>query len=273
MKKILTIAFVAMVALLVVTSVAACGDKGCCCSMEGVKHVVANTAQGVTITFTAEKAEAVKALQEKLATCAKGDKGCVCSMEGVKRTVGNTDTGAVVTLTSEKAETVKAIQEKVAACAKGEGKGCAHKGGAMGGAHKGAGCCSMEGVKHVVANTAQGVTITFTAEKAEIVKALQEKMAACGKGEKAHAGCICTMEGVKTTVANSEKGVVVTMTSDKPETVKAIQEKAGACMKGEAKGCGKHAEEKAAVTTEEPKACAKTCAHKSAGCCAKKTAL
>lgn len=116
-------------------------------------------------------------------------------------------------------------------------------------------CGAMQGVKHEIANTADGVTIAFTADKAENVKAIQEKMAVCGKGEMAHKGCICTMEGVKRTVTNTDTGVVVTLSGDKPETVKAIQDKAGACMKGDKKSCSK-----SVTVKEETKGCTKPCA-------------
>jgi hypothetical protein len=139
MKKVSLLVVAILMSLAAIATAATCPKMGCVCMMEGVKREVANTANGVTITLTAEKAETVKALQERLAKCPVGEmkgKGCCAAMEGVKREVKNTENGAIVTLTADKPETVKALQEKVAACGKpmmgkGMGKGCAmHQGGA-----------------------------------------------------------------------------------------------------------------------------------------------
>ena len=108
-------------------------------------------------------------------------------------------------------------------------------------------CAMMKGADVKVANIDNGVTLTITSEKAEQVKALQEKAAACGKscqmhqekksekqGEKSEKACC--MKDVTCKVANIDKGVTITMTSDKPEQVKAIQECAAKCSKGECNG-------------------------------------
>ncbi len=258
MKKVSMLVVTFLMAVMALSASAVCPKGGCVCMMEGVKREVANTATGVTITFTAEKADVVKALQERLAKCPVGEmkgKGCCMAIEGVKREVKNTETGAVVTLTADKPETVKAIQEKAATCGKPMmGKGCMmHKGKACG---AGGPVCMMEGVKREVANTATGVTITFTAEKAEVVKALQERLAKCPVGAMQGKGCCMAIEGVKREVKNTATGAIVTLTSDKPETVKAIQEKAAACGKPMiGKGCPMH---------KMPAGCAKSCMHKSA---------
>ena len=151
MKKVSLLILMVVISLTAIATAATCPKMGCVCMMEGVKREVANTANGVTITLTAEKAGVVKALQEKLAKCPVGAKmgqGCCAAMEGVKREVKNTENGAIVTMTSDKPDTVKALQEKVAACGKpmmgkGMGKGCAmHKmpaGCAKSCMHKGAG--------------------------------------------------------------------------------------------------------------------------------------
>ncbi len=256
MKKVSLLVVTVLTVLAAIATAATCPKKGCVCMMEGVKREVANTANGVTITLTAEKADVVKALQEKLAAClkdAKGCKGCCFAMEGVKHEVKNTDKGAIITLASDKPGTVKALQEKVAACGKEMGKECAMHHGAMCAAK---GCvCMMEGVKREVANTANGVTITLTAEKADVVKALQEKLAACLKDAKGCKGCCFAMEGVKHEVKNTDKGAIITLASDKPGTVKALQEKVAACGKEMGKGCPMH---------KMPPGCAKSCVHKSA---------
>lgn len=258
MKKVSLLVVAILMSLAAIATAATCPKMGCVCKMEGVKREMANTANGVTITFTADKAETVKALQERLAKCPVGEmkgKGCCMAIEGVKREVKNTENGAIVTLTADKPETVKVLQEKAAACGKPMmGKGCAMHKGAMCGAK---GCvCMMEGVKREVANTANGVTITLTAEKADVVKALQGQLAKCPMGAKMGKGCCAAMEGVKREVKNTENGAIVTMTSDKPETVKALQEKVAACGKEMGKGCPMH---------KMPPGCAKSCMHKGAG--------
>jgi len=110
------------------------GEKSGCQMMNNVTKTAANIENGVTLTIVGKTPDAVKAIQEHLASCQKGDK---CKMEGVTREVKNTDNGAVVTMTSADARVVKKLQKKVAKCAAGKcGKHCCSK--------EKAGCCTNE---------------------------------------------------------------------------------------------------------------------------------
>ena len=81
-------------------------------------------------------------------------------------------------------------------------------------------------IKVEVKNVANGVVLTMTADKPEVVKTIQAHFADCGKE-----GHKCGLAAGSAEVKNIANGVVVTMTADKPEAVKAIQDHAANCGK------------------------------------------
>ena len=90
---------------------------------------------------------------------------------------------------------------------------------------------SLKEAKFEITNTATGVmvTATATAEKPEVVKAIQDRVANCGKHE--HGGEAGVCKDAKFEVANTANGATITVTSDKSDVVKAIQEKFAGCAK------------------------------------------
>ena len=101
--------------------------------------------------------------------------------EGVESAIENIDNGVTVTFTTENADQVTELQEFVAKKAEGDAhEGCKHE------------CaCKWEGVTKSYENLDNGVTMTLTAEDAELVTKIQEhgalKMEAAG--EKTECGC------------------------------------------------------------------------------------
>ncbi|MFB3851747.1 MAG: hypothetical protein ACE14Q_07485 [Acidobacteriota bacterium] len=93
--------------------IAATCNPNCCLKAKDVKITATNIEKGVEITYSSENPEAVKMIQEKLASCAETKACKICGMKGVKRVVKNTETGAVMTLTAKKEAKIKELQETV----------------------------------------------------------------------------------------------------------------------------------------------------------------
>lgn len=167
------------------------GAKAGCCSKQGSKEgcdmlmgaemKVENLDNGVKITLTSEKPEALKGLQEHAAKCSAkgGDSGMCLPVKGATVETANLTNGVEIHLTSDKPETVKALQEHAAKCsirhAKGEaGHGCSKMGHARMGHSP-----LLENAKVEVENRADGATITLTSDDPEVVKAIQAHAAEC----------------------------------------------------------------------------------------------
>jgi TusA-related sulfurtransferase len=157
------------------------GEKGKCAPMKDASMKVENLTDGVKITLTSDKPEAVKALQDCATKCsAKGEGGGMClPVKGAKVETVDLTNGVEIHLTSDKPETVKALQEHAARCSarheKGEaGVGCAKMGHGMRG-H----ATPMDGAKVEVKSLPNGATITITSEDPEVVKAIQAHAEGC----------------------------------------------------------------------------------------------
>lgn len=87
-------------------------------------------------------------------------------------------------------------------------------------------------VKVETKNLANGVVVTMTTDKADVVKTLQAHFS---NADKKFADCGLAVKSVD--VKNVENGVVVTMTTDKPEAVKTLQAHFANCVK-DAHACG-----------------------------------
>jgi len=64
-----------------------------------------------------------------------------------------------------------------------------------------------------VTKTSEGLIVTVTSDKPQVVKAIQARLANFGKGCK----------DAKAEVTNTSKGLIITVTSDEPQILKAIQ--------------------------------------------------
>jgi len=87
-------------------------------------------------------------------------------------------------------------------------------------------------VKVEVKNIANGVVLTMTADKPEIVTTIQSHFADCGRDTRACGGASGSME-----VKNVANGVVFTVTADNPEAVKTLQARFANCGK-DGHACG-----------------------------------
>jgi|ETNmetMinimDraft_26_1059896.scaffolds.fasta_scaffold05214_2 phage terminase large subunit-like protein len=146
--------------------------------------------------------------------------------EGVESAIENIDNGVTVTFTTENADQVTELQEFVAKKAEGDAhEGCKHE------------CaCKWEGVTKSYENLDNGVTMTLTAEDAELVTKIQEFIAAKaegghggghhGEGHEAHADgpwAIFHAEGVTRTAENLDNGVKMLFTCGCPHKQEKMQ--------------------------------------------------
>jgi TusA-related sulfurtransferase len=105
--------------------------------------------------------------------------------------------------------------------------------------HNGKDCpMGMKDAKFEVNKIDNGITITITSDKPEVVKQIQEHQANCKK-DCQHNG----MKDAKVEVNNLDNGVSVKITSDNPEVVKQIQEHQANCLKNGNKECAKKCQE------------------------------
>jgi len=101
----------------------------------------------------------------------------------------------------------------------------------------------MKGASMKVANTGNGVRITLTSDKPEVVKALQEHATQCAT-KRAEMGMGFPMTDAAIKATNLDNGVEISLSSNKSEVVTALQEHAAQCAAqrekgGMAQGCGK----------------------------------
>ena len=126
----------------------------------------------------------------------------------------------------------------VMACGNGPqaGAGCGMHGKMAAGA-------PMKGASMKVANTGNGVRITLTSDKPEVVKALQEHATQCAT-KRAEMGMGFPMTDAAIKATNLDNGVEISLSSDKSEVVTALQAHAAQCAArrenaGVSQCCGK----------------------------------
>jgi len=131
-----------------------------------------------------------------------------------------------------------AMAADTAACGRMKGKACSMR------ANAGNCCAAIKDVKRQVKNTANGAIITLTSNSLKSVKALQARIASCGKmsgkacSMRANAeNCCAAMKDVKRQVKNTAKGVIITLTSTNAASVKALQTEVASCGKMSGKTC------------------------------------
>lgn len=156
-------------------------SKESCAVLKGATMKVENLEDGVKISLTSDKPEAVQSLREHAATCAaKGGDGAKCMVpKGARVETADLVDGVEIHLTSDDSDVVKSLQEhaakRAAHHAKGEGGGGCSK---MGHARAGHGALP-EGAKVEVENLDNGATITMTSDDPEVVKAIQAHANGC----------------------------------------------------------------------------------------------
>lgn len=101
----------------------------------------------------------------------------------------------------------------------------------------------IKGASMKVTNTGDGVKITLTSDKPEVVKALQEHASQCA-ARRAEMGMGFPMTDAVIKATNLDNGVEIALSSDKSEVVTALQAQAAQCAArresaGMGRGCGK----------------------------------
>ena len=167
---------------------------------DSITRSVENIENGVIITLTSEKAEAVEHLQNKDHREAKN--------ESINKEVEKLENGIKITITSSDEEMVKKIQEKKAEKRfnkKGKGcqkKGCKNK------------CPFKDSITRSIENIENGIIITLTSEEAKAIEHLQNKTLPEPRNE-----------SVNKEVEKLENGIKVTITSENETLVEKIQNK------------------------------------------------